>query len=172
MAVKHKNIFLYLTIVCFVGIILVFIVDGYMGVYDSLSITSGEYPQKIEADQWSRQDRYGYAPSANVERGGKVLFKYEVNNRQFSDYTADIEVSVWRSQEKVRDLISQELTVNSFAEGQLEWVMDTAELVPADLPPEQSYEFTVVIMRGDIERRIIVYINPSPYPVKAVIPSR
>ena len=82
MAVKHKTLYLYLALACFLGIILIFIFDGYMGVYDSLTITSGERPQKIEADQWARQEKYG--SSASVERGGKVNFTYEVDNRTFS----------------------------------------------------------------------------------------
>ena len=166
MAVKHKNLFLYLTLACFLGLILIFIFDGYMGIYDTLSIKSGEFPQKIEADQWARQEKRS---SASVERGGKIDFTYEVDNRQFSSYTADIEVSVWHSQEKVRDLISQEMSIDSFDKGQLEWVVDTAELIPADIPPEQSYQFTVVIRRGEIERKVITYINPTPYPPKPVI---
>ena len=167
MAVKHKNLFLYLTLACFLGLILIFIFDGYMGIYDTLLIKSGEFPQKIEADQWARQEKYG--SSASVERGGKIDFTYEVDNRQFSSYTADIEVSVWHSQEKVRDLISQEMSIDSFDKGQLEWVVDTAELIPADIPPEQVYQFTVVIRRGEIERKVITHINPTPYPPKPII---
>ena len=164
MAVKHKNLFLYLTLACFLGLIIIFILDGYMGVHDTLSIKSGEFPQKIEADQWARQEKYG--SSASVERGGKIDFTYKVDNRQFSSYTADIEVSVWHSQEKVRDLISQPMSIDSFDKGQLEWVVDTAELIPADMPPEQGYQFTVVIRRGEIERKVITHINPTPYPPK------
>ena len=157
MAVKHRNLFLYLTLACFLGIILIFIFDGYMGVYDNLSITSGEFPQKIEADQWARQEKYG--SSASVERGGKIDFTYEVDNHQFSSYTADVEVSVWHSQEKVADLIAQPMSLGSFGKGQVKWVLDTAELVPAEVSPEQRYDFTVVIKRGEIERNIVVHVS-------------
>ena len=170
MAVKHKNLFLYLTLACFLGIILIFIFDGYMGVYDRLFITAGEYEQEIEADFWQRQDRFW---STGVERGGKVVFRYEVDNRQFSGYAADIEVSVWHSNERVKDLIAQPMSVASFEKEQIDWVMDTADLVPADLPAEQGYEFTVVIKRGEIERRVITHMNPTSYPPKAVpVPPR
>ena len=170
MAVKRRNIFLYLTLACFLGLILVFIFDGYMGVYDTMVVTSGEYEQKIEPDQWQQKYRDF---STSVEWKGKAFFRYEVDNRQFSTYTADIGVSVWHSQEKVTDLLAQPLSVASFAKGQLEWVVDTAELVPADIPPEQGYEFTVVIKRGEIERRIITYIRPSAYPPKSIpVPPR
>jgi len=96
-----------------------------------------------------------------------------VDNRQFSSYTADIEVSVWHSQEKVRDLISRPMSIAAFDKGQVEWVMDTAELLPDELSPEQAYEFSVIINRGQIERKIIVYINPRTYSSKPVpVPSR
>ncbi len=161
MATKRRNLFLYLTLACFFGLIAIFIVDGYMGIYDTLYITTGEREQRIDADAWLRQDKFF---STGVTRGGKTFFRYEVANRRFLSYTADIEVSVWRSQEKLRDLTAQQIVIAAFAEEEVEWVVDTAELLPSDIPPEQSYEYTVIIRRGQIERRIILRINPLPYP--------
>ncbi len=170
MATKRRNLFLYLTLACFFGLIAIFIVDGYMGIYDTIYITAGEREQKVEPDFWLRQDRIW---SAGVNWGEKVFFRYEVDNRQFSSYTADIEVSVWHSQEKVRDLLSQPISIGAFDKEQLEWEIDTAELLPSDVPPEQSYEFTVIIKRGQVERNIIVYINYPAYPSKVVpVPPR
>ncbi len=159
----RKNLFLYLTLLCFFGLIAIFIVDGYMGIYDSLEITAGERPQTIEPDEWLRQEKFG-ARGVTVSQDEKVFFRYEIDNRRFSSYTADIEVSVWRSQEKVRDLASQQIPIAAFNKGQLEWVIDTAELFPSDIPPEQSYEYTIIIKRGQIERNIILRINPTAYP--------
>jgi len=171
MATKRRNLFLYLTLACFFGLIAIFIVDGYMGIYDTIHITAGERPQIIEADVWLQQ--YKFQQTTRVNRGEKVSFTYEVDNRQFSSYTADIEVSAWRMQEKVLDVLSQPIVVTPFDKGQVEWVIDTTELLPEDMPPEQSYEFTVIIKRGEIERNIIVYINPTPYPLKpAPVPPR
>ena len=167
MATKRRNLFLYLALACFTSLIAIFIVDGYMGIYDTVYITAGEHEQKIDASHWLRQDRYW---STGVERGGKAFFRYEVDNRQFSGYTADIEVSVWHSQEKVSDLISQKMSIAGFDKGQLEWTVDTTELIPADLPPEQGYQYTVVIKRGEIERKTIMQINPVPYVPKPVVP--
>ncbi len=170
MATKRRNLFLYLTLACFFGLIAIFIVDGYMGIYDSLEITAGEQPQTIETDEWLRQEKFGVR-GVWVNWDEKTFFDYEVDNRRFSSYTADIEVSVWHSQEKVRDLISQQISVDAFDKEQLEWVIDTTELLPENLPPEQRYEFTVIIKRGEIERKIIVDIN-YPYPIKVPIPLR
>ena len=68
---------------------------------------------------------------------------------------------------------SQAGLVVQFGEGQVEWVMDTGELLPGDTPPEQAYEYTVNIKMGDVERKVIVYINYPAYPSKAVpVPPR
>jgi hypothetical protein len=163
MAAKPRNLYLYLTLACFLGLIAIFIFDGYIGIYDTVYVTAGEREERVEADFWLRQDRYW---SVGVNRGEKVSFRYEVDNRQFSSYAAGVEASVWRSQEKVSDLISQPVEVGAFNKAELEWVVDTEELLPANIPPEQPYEFSVVIKREDKERRIIVYVDPAPFPVK------
>jgi len=160
MAKKRKNLFLYLTLACFLSLIAIFVVDGYLGVYDTIYITSGEQEEKVEADFWLQRDG-AYSTGAN--RDEKAFFKYEVDNRRFSSYSADIEVSVWHSQERVYDLLSQNLTIGAFDKAQLEWVVDTKEFVPEGTPTEQNYQYTVVIKRGEIERRVIIHIN---YPVK------
>jgi len=159
----RRNLFLYLTLACFVGIIAIFVVDGYLGIYDNLFVTSGEREGEIGRDSRPWQE------SVRIDWGEKAFFRYEVDNRQFSSYTADVEVSLWHSQEKVADLLAQPISVASFDKGQLEWVLDTAELIPGDIPPEQGYEFTVVIKRGEIERRLITHVRPVPYPPKPVI---
>ncbi len=170
MATKRRKLFL-LILACFFGIIIVLFVDSYMGIYDSLEITAREQPQTIEADEWLRQEEFGVR-GVGVNRDERVSFTYEVDNRQFSSYTVDIEVSVWHSQQKVRDLISQQLSVAAFDKGQLEWTIDNTEILPSGIPPEQSYEYTVIIKRGEIERKIIVSISqltyPSEYPLKPV----
>jgi len=167
-----RNLFLYLDLACFVGLLAIFVVDGYLGIYDTVYIIAGEREEKIEPDSWLRQEKFG-ARGVGVSRDEKAFFRYEVDNRRFSRYMADIEVSVWHSQQKVRDLVSQPMSIAGFDKGELEWVIDTAELLPGDIPPEQSYEFTIIIKRGEIERNIIVYINPRAYPSKLVpVPSR
>jgi len=166
MATKRKFLYLYLTLACFFGLIAIFIVDGYMGIYDTVYITAGEREEKVEPDSWLRQDEFW---SIGVNWDEKIFFDYEVDNRRFSSYSAEIAVSVWHSQEKVADLVSQHMQIGAFDKGQLEWVLDTTELKPADIPPEQSYEFTVIINRGETERRVILFVNPSSFPK---LPSR
>ena len=171
MATKRRNLFLYLTIACFLGLITIFIVDGYMGTYDTLHVTIGERPQTIGSDVWLRQDSFW---SIGMNQGEKASFRYEIDNRQFSIYTSDVDVSVWRNQEKVRDLVvSQSISVNVFAKGELTWVVDSTEILPGDFSPKQGYQYTIAIKRGEIERNIILYINPDPFPAQpAPVPAR
>jgi len=167
MAAKRRNIFLYLTIACFIGIIAIFIFDGYMGIYDAFTIKTGEIARMVDVTRW-REDRY-FKTGANWDE--KVFFSYEVDNRQFSSYSADVEVSVWRSQEKVLDLLSQPLLISAFDEEKIDWVLDTTELKPEEVTPEQRYEYTVLIKRGEVERRIIVRIESSLYPGEVPAPA-
>lgn len=157
----RRNLYLYLTLACFVAIIGIFIVDGYMGIYDTLHITTDGRTQRIEPDFWPRQEWF---LSTWVTWGGKAFFRYEVDNRWFSTHTADIEVSVWRGQQKVLDLIAQQISVAAFDKGQVEWVIDTTELLPGDVPPEQRRDYTLIIKMREIERKIIVHINPPANP--------
>ncbi len=159
MASRPRNLFLYLAVACLFGLMAIVVVDGYMGIYDTVYITAGEQEQKIESDYWSKDN--GTWWSAGTNWGEKVFFRYEIDNRQFSSYSVDIEVSVWRSQQKVLDLLSEQIQIASFDSGLLEWVVDTSELEPA--PPEQTYEYTVLIKRGEEERRIILYLGPSDF---------
>lgn len=164
----RKNLFLYLTLACFFGLIAIFVVDGYLGVYDTLYVTSGEYEEEIEADFWLRQE---WSWSTGVNWGEKVFLQYEVANHQFSGYSADVEASVWRGQEKVSDLGTYPVSIDPFAEAEVEWLVDTAELLPT--PSEQSYQYSILIKRGEIERKIIISIHPVSYPPKAeIVPPR
>ena len=161
MATKHRDLFLYLTLACFLGLIAIFIVDGYMGVYDTVYLTTGEREQKIDADAWRYGDNYW---SAGVNRDEKTFFRYEVDNRRFAAYSANIEVSVWRSQEKISDLGTYPIFINAFDKQEIAWVVDAAEILLPDALPEQGYEYTVMIKRAGIERNIILRINPVAYP--------
>ena len=172
MVKRCKNLSLYLALVCFVGLILIFIFDGYMGVYDSLVMDNGQYQQTVEADQWAQSDRYAYRASTNVDRSGKVDFAYKIDNHRFSEYEVEVYVSLWHNQDKLSDLIAGTLAAAPFSSGELKWSIDAAELVPADFPAEQSYNVNIHIQRAGIEREVVININPSPYPPKPVIIER
>ncbi len=169
----RRNLFLFLALACFIGLLAIFVVDGYLGLHDTVYVTAAEQQFTIGEDYWQRVgavsapvqgevDGNAYYVYANREE--KVSFGYEVDNRQFSTYEADIEVSVWHSQQKVSELIAaQPVSIAAFDKGEWGWVVDNTELLPTDILPEQSYNYTVIIKRGEIERRIVVSISPLVY---------
>ena len=167
MAVKHNNLYLYLTLACFLGIILIFIFDGYMGVYDTIVMDNGQYQQRVEADKW-QTEKYGYLAMMIVERGGRIDFNYTVENHKYSAYSTDIKVSLYYGQEKLADLLTGTITAGAFNKGDTKWSLNASNIVPQDYPAEQSYNLNIIIRRGEIERKINININPSPYPAKAI----
>ena len=171
MAVRHKTLYLFLALACFVGIILIFVFDGYIGVYDTLTMDTGQFQQKIEADQW-QTERFGYLASVGVERGGVIEFNYTVENHRFSAYEADVSVSLWFGQEKLSDLTSGQVTAGAFTNGEVTWTLDTAGLVPEDYPEDQSYNINMIINRDNVERKITIFISPSAFPKPVPVPSR
>jgi len=168
-----KNLFLYLALACFVSLIAIFVFDGYMGLHDTLHITTAEYEQTVEADQWDRWDRFDdYKPSAETAWGDKVLFSYEVNNRRFASYDTTIQVSLWKEDDKILDLVAEDTALEPFDEAQLEWTLTTQELEKAGLGIDN---YTLQINRGDIERKIIVRFysaEDSAYPKPLPSPPR
>ncbi len=179
MKVKLRSRFLCLAIGCFVGLVTIFAVDGYMGIYDTVYVTVREYTQKIEAAYWLQQhpeyapvpvsgegDEVIYYISANV--GDNVSFRYVIENHQFSDYSTLVQSSVWRENEKVMDLFSGSMSIKPFSKETAEW-----KLSSDDLGITTSTQYTVRISHGDIERRIIVdFYSPegSPYSIPKEVP--
>ena len=171
MAVKHKNIYMYLTLACFLGIVLIFIFDGYIGVYDTLLMDNGQYPQKIEADQWAQQEQYGFFASTGVERGGRIEFTYTVENHRFTKYSEVVNVTLFYGQDKIADMAQGQIIAGPFGKGELKWSFDSAKFIPDNYPEQQSYNLTILIKRGEAERRIMININPSPYGIKLPAPA-
>ena len=166
MTSKHKILYLFLTLACFIGIILIFVFDGYMGVYDTLVMDNGQFQQKVETDQWG-SDGYGGMATISMDPGGSVKFTYTVENHRFSEYKSDLQIAMYYQQDKVADILSDTLAVKAFKNGETTWTLDAAKIVPADFPSGQAYNAYIILKRGDIERRIYVYVNPS-YPTKVI----
>lgn len=157
----RRYLFLYLAIACFLSLLAIFVVDGYMGIYDTIHITAGEYEQTIEPDRWQR-DRLIH--SSSTTWGGKVFFTYEVENRRFSSYMTLIQASVWQEKGKVFDLFSQEKSVEPFGKASVEWTLDSNELEARGFSHGQ---YTVKIEREGAERTIRVsFHTPEQAPPK------
>jgi hypothetical protein len=156
MTIKSKRN-LYLAIACFIGIIAIFVIDGYLGIYDTIYITTGEQEMTVEPEYWLAQ--HPGAPEAyyyiGAEWGEKVFFRYELDNRRFSSYATSIQASVWKENEKVLDLFSQDKLIKPLDKAMAEWTLDSEKLWSGESYGEYT-EYTVKIERNGVERRIIV----------------
>ncbi len=167
---KPRRLFLYLAIVCFAGLVAIFVVDGYLGIYDTLYITVREYEEKIEADFWERYDNNVWYTGARA--GEKIAFRYEIENHQFSTYSTHIRASVWQENEKVIDLFSEDKSIEPFDDVTVEWTLSSEDLEDASFEVGEYAQYTVRISYGNVERRIIVDFYYSeegpdgPYPIK------
>ena len=174
MAVKRRYLFLYLAIACIAGLIAIFVVDAYLGVYDTIYVTVGEYEQKIEAAYWQQPEGFwptGYenAWPIGATVGQKITFRYEIENHQFSTYSTTVQASVWKENEKVVDLFSGDVSIGQFGKEMVEWPLSSEEL--PGLTPGWPAQYTVKINRGDIERKIIIdFYYPEAPPIEKTVP--
>jgi hypothetical protein len=157
---RKNYLYLALTLACFLGIILIFVFDGYIGVYDSIVMDNGVFEQQVEADQWD-DDRFGYLASTSTEGSSGIDFTYTLANRRFSAYEAPVAVTLWYGQDKIADLVAATLTAGAFSSAELTWSITTAEILPEGFPEDEYYNTVMVITRGEVERRIRVNIQPS-----------
>jgi hypothetical protein len=169
---NRSNLYLYLALVCFVGILAIFVVDGYLGVYDTAYIKFGEREQIIEAYSWQEQwvKEQGY--SVGTSWGEAISFNYKIDNRTFSTYEADVDASVWKSGVKIIQLLDEHILVPPFEEVTVDWILQTDDLGEIGLEAGQAREYTVIINLGDVQRKIVVsYYVPVPgYPDKGTMP--
>jgi hypothetical protein len=165
----RKNIFLFLTLACFIGIILIFVFDGYMGLYDKLTMTSGEQTQTIEPEQWAENERYGYSAGLYAFNAETLSFSYEVDNRHIASYEADIEVSIWQNQAKIADILSGDIVIRAFGKDTVTWDIEAAALATDNTSIDN--QFTLEIKHGEILRKVIltvpfqknIVIKATPY---------
>jgi hypothetical protein len=159
--VKKNSLYLYLALVCFVGIILIFVFDGYVGVYDSLKMDNGRFTQTVAYGQWAEDD-YDYVRMSSMERGERMECTYTVENHRFSTYEADVTISFLHNDEEIAPPIAPAFIAAPFDEDEFTWIMEGDAFVPADYPDEQSYSVTVVISRGEVRREVNISISGLP----------
>jgi len=151
-----RNLYLILAIIFFVGIIAIFVVDGYLGIYDTFYITTGEHEQKVDPGYWlSHKNGYNYY----AEWDQPVHFRYQIDNRCFSSYSTSIVASVWKENEKIFDLFSEDRSIKPFDKVLVDWTLDSEELQSRGF---SAGGYTVKIERKEIERKIFVnYRHPG-----------
>ena len=156
----RRHLFLYLALACFLALIAIFIIDGYLGIYDTVYVTAGEYEQTIGPDVWLRRDT---AWSSGSSWGGKTFFRHEVDNRQLSSYSATIRVSVEKENEKIFDLLNEDIVIDAFHKATVKWTLDSKELESRGFDAGQ---YTVKVERDGVERKILVDYSYPPVPPK------
>jgi len=165
---RPKRLFLYLAIASFCGLVAIFITDGYMGVYDTLTVTVGEYDQEIRSSHWNREDTpWVYDETSS----GDILFSYKIANNLLNEYAANIQASVWQENEKVADLFSQDISIDRLEDATMEWALAREDIGYTEPATNTRVNYTVKINRDDVERKIIIsYYNPEgiivPKPVR------
>lgn len=167
-SMNKPNLYLYLALVCFAGILAIFVVDGYLGIYDTVYITYGEREQKIEAYSWQEPwiQEQGY--SIGTSWGEAIYFKYNIDNRTLSTHEADVEASVWKSGVRIMQLMDESVSVSPFKAVTIDWELPAQDLGETGLLAGESREYTVLIMLGEVERKIVVsyYVPMAGYPEK------
>lgn len=161
--IRSKNRFLYLALVFFLGIIAVLVIDGYLGLYDTLKLRSGEGNEQVfEADYWQAEFNYAYFGTG----GDTVSGAYTIDNRGLSDYSGHLTVILERNKELISELLAVDFTVGSFRVMEFNFSVDTALLAPVngDVP----LEYSLIIRHGEVERRIIFTVSRLPLPLKVI----
>lgn len=166
---KRKTLYLILAVACFIGIILIFVIDGYMGLYDSLSMTSGELTQTISFEQWRDADTSYYSMYLHPSGTGTYSFSYELDNRRFGSCQDNIEVTAWKNQVKLRDILVTSADTGAFSKETIAWTIDPIDYI--DPAATVQSQFTMVIKRGNIERRVIVSIPLDSEKILVPIPA-
>jgi hypothetical protein len=160
----RRNLFLYLALACFLALISIFFVDGYMGLYDTTYVTVGEQQQIIEPDYWlipsSAPPEFEITYYISAEWGQKLSFRYEIDNRRFSTYDTTVQASLWQENEKLLDLFSKQESIGPFDEAIAEWTLSNEDLGQPVVGA--STQYTIKISWGEVTRRIIVDFS---YPV-------
>jgi hypothetical protein len=153
-AQSKRKPYLYLAIVCFIGIVAIFVIDGYLGIYDTIYITVDEQEMTVEPDYWLL---HGYgAPEVyymGADWGDRIFFQYELDNRRFSSYSTSIQGSLWKESVKILDLFSRDALIEPFDKSIVEWTLDSERL------QSQGFEvgqYTLRMGYEGVERRIIV----------------
>jgi len=155
---QRKNLYLFLTIAFFLAIIAIFVFDGYMGVYDTVRVTTiQEGEQVMEPESWL-DEGYEYRHYVWTEEGQDISFHYELDNRRFSTYSADVEAALWLGETKHSDLISQSVAIPGFDKEEFSWTIDTGTLRPEYSIETQDFEFSVIIERDGVELKIVVHV--------------
>src|SRR3972149_3696929 len=143
-----RNVYLYLALACFLGIVLIFLFDGYLGVYDSLKADNGNYVQEIPTEQWQNPGRFGPSFSMGIDEAGYLNFTYRVDNRRFTGYSEPVVVTATDTAGATTELLRENLTAGAFGQGEVTWTIRGSDVVPAGAAPTLTFHVRLTIQPG------------------------
>jgi len=153
---KSAYLYLGLTLACFVAILCIFIVDGYLGVYDTLYIIYEEHEQTIEFEGQQYITEGGTYFAGEIVGGSSLLCRYRIDNRTFSLCEGQLTVSLWKAGNKLADLVNREIKIGRFGSTVVEWTISPGKFGSMDAAVEEDTNYTVKINFDGKERRIIL----------------
>lgn len=165
-----KNLYLFLAMACFLGIVLIFFFDGYVGVYDSLKADDGSYLQEVPTEIWQNPDQFRAPFSLTIGEVGSLKFTYRVDNHRFTGYTAPVVVTLEDTTGTVTELAHRTLTAGAFGNGEITWTLNGADLVPAGAAGS-TLAVEMTIQRDGVTRQISLYVNRNGLVPKVVPPA-
>lgn len=152
----HKrNLGLYIALLCIVGILVIFFIDAYLGIYDTLTLKIGEREYPVSFDRWERGG--AYIPATSY--GEPVSFEYQIANHGFREYPTPVEASVWKSEEKILDLFKENESVKPFGDVVVRWTLETERLKEHRDSVARYTEYTVKIATERTERKIVLQVG-------------
>ena len=158
---RRINLWLLLAVVCFLGIIAVFFIDGYMGLYYRVRVETPVNTFEIPPEFWEESGKA--IPSyyfSDVSRNDLIRFQLVVENRRFTDSQIDLDISLWEGGREIQKLLTRSDNIAAFEPSQpYEWEIDTSQLDVLDEVSGTSY--IIKINGNGVERRLIFRLYTS-----------
>lgn len=159
---KNKNLYLYGAVLCFLSIIAIFVIDGYLGIYDFLYVRTMQWERKIELEsRWE-----DYKPEIYARWGEPIYFSYEIDNRTVSTYSTTLQVTLWEWEKKKAELFHEDISIAPFNKKNLTWVLNTNKL---EQPLYETAPYRLKIKHGSVEidmGLVITRKEAAPSPVR------
>ncbi|MFH1638709.1 MAG: hypothetical protein ABIB93_00055 [Chloroflexota bacterium] len=156
----RKNLFLYLALACFAAILAILVSRGYLGVFDTVQITTRGNQTALKPDETGLR-----FPQSTIYAtwGEKISFVYELENRQFSPYETRIEATLKdESQHDPLVLFSQDKKMAPFQKLEMVWSISPEVLETRGF---REGQYTIEVKRaGVVQKTILVYYSPEPKP--------
>ena len=167
-AEKHRFLYLYLALACFVGILLIFVFDGYMGRYITLNMDNGRYSQLLESGWWEVEEKYAGYNSFSGERDDVFTFTLKLENRCFTSFSEPVHVSLQDVSGNGPEIFEGMLEADAFGKAEVSWKLPAADLVPTDFAPDSYLTTNMVIQIGEYKGSIKLQIHNTARIVKAL----